>query len=280
MAAHRAQSCRAAELLHCNQSSVSRSAKKCQEIFGVSLVKKSSEWIVQGDEVLLSAERKVHQAYRWEEGLPLRLDAQHWHRDFYGSLKLEGWLLGNLNYLEYERPAYLIENRIIDAWLCSAPDTPRGSAFRSIQLTSMPVYLCVKGGHPLEALGSQVTIEDVRRYPLLPLPERAFPVFSEQLRKLGLGSSANPLASQINGSTEAIEDLLVGIANPMTLKLYGPDAVVLPIKLPIAVGDVLTVHADFWGHPRMRELLDSLTPRLQRLSEQVEDIEVLGVAVS
>jgi hypothetical protein len=74
-----------------------------------------------------------------------------------------------MNYPEYSQPLYLIEKRIIDAWLCSAPDQPKHLKITARQLCSMPSYLAVKKEHPLVSLGSFISLADLRLKPLLPL---------------------------------------------------------------------------------------------------------------
>lgn len=255
---------RAAEILGCSQSGISRSARKCERIFGISLKKQAAEWRLKGDDTLIQAERRVHQQHRWSSGASLRLETQHWQRDTYGSLPLAGWIKGNMNYLEYQQPQALIQERIIDAWLCSAPDAPTDTELATIPLCSMPSLLTVKHDHPLAALGDAITLEDVRAYPLLPLPKGAFPVFESMLEAQGLtllrtAESARP--------GEAIEDLLVGIASPLTLDLYGPETIALPIRLPMTVGDVLVVKREYADHPRTRALATELLSHLRRLAE-------------
>ena len=61
-----------------NQSTVSRNSKKCAQEFCISLVRRQSEWSVEGDPTLLNLERYVHQVSRWRANKPLRLEAQHW----------------------------------------------------------------------------------------------------------------------------------------------------------------------------------------------------------
>lgn len=269
---------RAADVLNCNQSTISRHAKICEALFGVSLHKRHAEWCITGDQSLLLAERRVHQLCRWERNLPLRLDAQHWLSDHCEALGLQDWIRGNLNYLEYKQPSHLLRSRIIDAWLCSAPDHPRDPALASLQLCSMPSYLVVKRTHPL-LRRSALRISDVSAYPLLPLPLDAFPVFQGMLASLGLAGAVTAGAGAVAASdpTEAapVEDLMVGIASPMTLGLYGPDWVVLPLTLPVRVGAVLMVRAEFADHPRTRQLVAALLQRLTELACGCEDVELL-----
>jgi DNA-binding transcriptional LysR family regulator len=262
---------RAADILNCHQSKISRDAKKCQRIFGVTLTKRACEWRMTGDDTLLSAERRIHQRYRWDNDLPLRLDGQHWMRDDYEPLPLQGWLKGNFNYLEYEQPHFLLKKRIIDTWLCSAPDHPKDPDLTAIELCSMPCQLTVKNNHPLAALGTSVTLDDIRRYPLLPLPDQSFPILASILQSLGLDHHDH--AVMANASLP-VEDLVVGIASSLRIGRYGPDHVVLPIELPVSTGDVLMVPAEFADHPRTRTLVRQLLDHLRSVSAGMADLQI------
>jgi DNA-binding transcriptional LysR family regulator len=262
---------RAADILNCHQSTISREAKKCQRIFGVTLTKRACEWRMTGDDSLLSAERQIHQKYRWDHDHPLRLDGQHWMRDDYEPLPLQGWLKGNFNYLEYEQPHFLLKKRIIDAWLCSSPDHPDDANLAAIQLCSMPCLLTVKNNHPLAALGTAVTLDHVRRYPLLPLPEQSFPIFASVLHSLGLDRHDRAVTAN---SSLPVEDLLIGIASPLRISLYGPDHVVLPIELPISIGDILMVPSEFADHPRTRALAEQLLDHLRCVTAGMAGLQI------
>ena len=265
---------RAAESLERHQSSIARDARKCQEIFRIRLTKQAAEWRVVGDDQLLAAERHLHQKYRWDRDLSLRLDAQHWLRDSYSPLQLAGWTKGNMNYLEYSQPLYLMQNRIIDAWLCSAPDQPKHPELTARQLCSMPSYLVVKKEHPLVALGSSISLADVHHYPLLPLPSQSFPVFESMVTSLGLNNSVLPPED----CSLPIEDQLIGIASPLTICLYGPDYVVLPIEIPVSVGDVLVVRTEYADHARTTRLLEALLSHLHSVGAENKNVKVLDKA--
>jgi DNA-binding transcriptional LysR family regulator len=264
---------RAAEILECSQPNISRSARKCEKIFGISLKKKLTEWQIIGDDSLIQAERQVHQLHRWNNGSPLRLDTQHWLRDTYSPLALQGWIKGNMNYLDYHQPLNLIKSRIIDAWLCSAPDIPRSDELTAIQLCSMPSLLVVVRDHPLTEHLEAMTLEDMRPYPLLPLPRGSFPVYESVLESMGLQHHDPAVLSH---SSLPAEDLFVGIASPLTMGLYGPRYVALPIQLPIKVGDVLMVRTEFVNHPRTQALVDDLLQHLQQITQDLPSVELLG----
>ena len=59
----------------------------------------------------------MHQHYRWSKGLPLRLDGHLALLCELDLLKPMGWSCGNLGDTCDERLVYLLEQRIIDAWL-------------------------------------------------------------------------------------------------------------------------------------------------------------------
>jgi len=83
-------------------------------------------------------------------------------RDSYSPSQLAGWSKVNKDYPEYSQPLYLIEKRIIDAWLCSAPDQPKHLKITARQLCSMSSYLVAKKEHPLVSLGSSISLVDLR----------------------------------------------------------------------------------------------------------------------
>lgn len=262
---------RAAEQLGCSPSSISRSTRKCEQIFGIALKKRLAEWRLIGDDNLIQAERHLHQQHRWTLNSPLRLEAQHWQRHCYGPLVLEGWQQGNLNYLEYQQPRFLLEKRIIDGWLCSAPDAPDNEELTAIPLCSMPSLLVVQPNHPLAALGAQACLEDVRRYPLLPLPRRSFPIVEAVLDSLGLNHQHH---HRLPPSPLPIEELMVGLASPLTISLFDPNTIALPIALPVRFGDVLVVRREFGEHPRTQALVRSLRDHLRHFSDGMPEVEI------
>lgn len=272
---------RAADVLGCNQSTISRHAGKCQQAFNVKLRRESAELVVAGDTELLAAERLLHQRYRWEMNLPLRFEAQHWMRDFYAAWQLAGWTKGNLNYLEYERPIDLLRNRIIDAWLCGAPDLPDDPELTCVQLFEMPMLLAARRDHPLLKRQGPLALADVAAYPLLPLPQRAFPVFEAQLRALALVGPQDESAPDPSGLLAdglSFADRCLGIASALTLPLYGPEYQALPLELPIRFGDVLVIRSDFAAHRRSQELLDSLLAHIRAATAGLASVTLLEPA--
>ena len=260
-----------AEKFNCNQSTVSRNSRKCLDIFELEIFKKNSEWQLNGDLRLLNLERKVHQQVRWLGGRPLRLESQHWSAPLLSDHHPKGWIRGNFNYQEYHRPFELLQDRVIDAWIASYPDTPASNdpTMITIPLSRMPMLLVVKHGHPLLELGSQISFADIAAYPRLPLPEGAFPRFEAALNHCGLGSQTDPSPQRQRSAkhnTTQIEDLLVGFATPLSLPLYGANWQALPLRLPIDVGDALVVPRVYRHATPTTQLLSLLLSRLKKLA--------------
>ena len=269
---------RAAEALGCNQSTISRHTKRCQQVFSIKLRRDSAEWVVAGDAELLDAERRLHQRYRWEMNLPLRFEAQHWMRAFYAAWQPPDWTKGNLNYLEYQRPVHLLRKRIIDAWLCGAPDCPDQPDLACVPLYEMPMLLVARRDHPLLRRQAPLTLADAAAYPLLPLPQGAFPVFEAQLKQLGLGGAPAeipPDPSGLAAAAPAFADLCLGIASALTLPLYGEEMVPLPLEVPIRFGDVLVIRAEFMEHRRSQALLESLQAHIRAATAKITAVRML-----
>jgi hypothetical protein len=261
------------------QSSVSRLSRKCAEIFGLSLARCGSEWNFKGDTTLLNLERRVHQAVRWSRGRPLRLEAQHWSGPLLCEPAPAGWIAGCFHFHEYERPLQLLREGVIDAWVASYPDVPAATdpTIACIGFSRMPIWLVVDQSHPLLELGEQVTFADVADYPCMPLPDGAFPKFQAVLAACGLWNGGteerirNPAwFGQVNS-----EDLLVGFATPLSLLLSGDGCRVLPLELPLEVGDALLVPRQYERAPQTLQLLAELRSRLESIAGAAPELVVL-----
>jgi len=260
-----------------NQSSVSRNSKKCAQKFRVSLVRRDSEWSIEGDSTLLNLERYVHQVSRWRGNKPLRLEVQHWSAPPLCTPTPSGWIAGNFNYLSYERPLQLLKERIIDAWVASYPDALNDDDpdFAIIRLSRMPLQMVVKEGHPLLELGSQITFDDIARFPSLPLPSGSFPRVQKVLKEIGLWQNSSvPTEFDWRGRSD-VEDLMVGFSTPLTLPLYGDSYKLLPLQVPVEVGDALVVAREWANSSQVRNLVSLLRGRLEILASKLSGVEVV-----
>ncbi|MCS5707169.1 hypothetical protein NZK27_13345 [Synechococcus sp. FGCU-3] len=113
-----------ARKMHLAQSSVSRNAKRCCEVFGVRLVKIGQEYHLDGDLTLLHMERDVHQYYEWNAPVALRIDGQ---LDVHSVLREQNedeWVAGNFDYAEMEQPLKLLRRGIVDVWITQSERIP------------------------------------------------------------------------------------------------------------------------------------------------------------
>jgi DNA-binding transcriptional LysR family regulator len=271
---------RAAAYLQCTQSTVSRHSRRCLDVFGLAIEKQAGEWCLRGDQTLIDLERGVHQLVRWRQGRDLRFDGQHWSSHWLAPQLPEPWAAGNHNYFEYHRPRELLRKGLIDAWLCSAPHMPGDSAFHTIQFTAMPLELLVKAGHPLLDRGDQLAWDDLANYPVMALPDGAFPTAQAGLEAHGLWScpERNRRLPQVPwfGSLP-VEDWMISFGTPLQRAAGLLDGLSpLPLLLPIWVGEAVVVKQEFASSPHLRSLLDALLSRVRQLSGALEEVEVLA----
>jgi len=269
---------RAAAYLQCTQSTVSRHSRRCLEVFGLTMVKRSGEWCLLGDQSLLDLQRSVHQQLRWRQGSRLRLDAQHWCSHVLPPAWPSPWIGGTCTFAEYDRPLDLIQRGVIDAWLCSAPDLPEHPDLLGLPFTAMPLQLVVKPDHPLLDRGDQLRFEDLADYPVVPLPEGAFPLAQRILQEIDLWScpARDQRFRQATWLAHVpVEDRMISFNTPLRLAAgLGDGWQPLPLPLPIRVGEAVVVKRSFGASPLLQRLLEALIGQAQRLGAGLADVEV------
>ena len=182
-----------ADRMGCNPSTISRKAEACAVSLGLVLRKRNGFWNLYGDVDLLQAERELHQRYRLAGYGPLRLDLA---ADLAGPLAVPphpAWCGGGQRHFSSRRPLELLEQRVIDGWLCSFCEelpSEEQSFWQVLELVRLPLLLLADGHHPLVASddGDPAKAEAVRHCPCLSLPEHCQPRRQSALRRLGLAS--------------------------------------------------------------------------------------------
>ena len=270
---------RAADYLQCTQSTVSRHSRRCLEVFGLQLEKRSGEWCLLGDQTLLDLQRGVHQLLRWRQGNRLRLDAQHWCAHLLENGVSAPWWGGNCNFFEHARPQALLEQGVIDAWLCSTPDLPEHPEFLAVPFTKMPMQLVVKPGHPLLARGDQLSFDDLADYPVLPLPDGAVPRAQLILEDLQLWScpERDRRFRQADWLGQVpVEEMMIAFDTPLRLASgLGDGWQPLPLSLPLLVGEAVVVKRQHATSPYFERLLAGLVQKSRQLAEGLTAVEVL-----
>lgn len=268
----------AASRLSLSQPAISRNARKASDQLGISLEKAGGEWEVLGDQTLLSLARRVHQEYRWSSDSALRIEAQYYSGALFCDPPPEGWMVGNFDYLETRTPLQHLRTGVIDAWIGCYPDVPDPDdpELSVFHLTRLPTHLVVSAGHPLLEIGREITLEDVRLYPSLALPDGAFPKVQAALQQLGLWNLPLNLHRYSHQSWEGkVEsDLVIGYATAFSISLFQAPQVVLPIQIPLEVGDSLIVRRDYAKHPRLLKLLGYLRFRAAKLAQQYPEVVI------
>jgi DNA-binding transcriptional LysR family regulator len=272
----------AAARLGVTQSTISRRVNQIANLFHLRFFKPNGEWETLGDQTILNLERMVHQRYRWEHGMPLRIEAQYFSGPLFCDPSPEGWTPGNFDFMEIKTPLRLLRTGVIDAWIGTYPDVPDADdqELACFHLTRLPTHLVVAVDHPLLALGERITLDDVRHYPSFALPDHAFPRMQHILQQLGLWNLQVPLRRYSHEKWEGrmTHDLRVGYANAFTLHLFPEPHVVLPIQIPLETGDSLIVLRRYAEHRRLQALLACLTAKAAQLAEQFSDLQLVGGA--
>lgn len=269
----------AARRLGVDQATIARTARKVAYIFDLTLQKQSGEWQIVGDRSLLDLERRSHRVYRWQMNLPLRVEAQYTSGPLFLEPSPDGWLAGNFDFVEVATPLDHLRSGVIDAWIGCHPDVPEDddAQLACFPLTRLPTHLVVADGHPLLRLGQAVTLEDVRDYPSLALPDGAFPRIQAILAELGLWSSPCEMRryDQTRWEGKAADEVTVAYATALTIGRFPEPRVILPVPIPLEVGDTLVVPRRFADHPRCQALLAELRQRARALAERHAEVRLV-----
>lgn len=268
----------AARRLDVDQATIARNARKVSATFDLTLEKRAGEWHIRGDHTLLDLERCSHQQYRWQMDLPLRVEAQYYSGPLFLEPQPPGWLAGNFDFLEVATPLQHLRSGVIDAWIGCYPDLPDedDADLACLHLTRLPTHLVVAAGHPLLQKGAALTLEDVRHYPSLALPDGAFPRVQAVLQGLGLWTSLSEIRryDQALWEGKTADEVTVGYATAFTIDLFPSPQVILPVPIPLEVGDTLVVRRRFLEHPRCQQLLRELRHRAQALAERHPEVRL------
>lgn len=269
----------AARRLGVDQATIARTARKVACTFDLTLQKQSGEWQIVGDRSLLDLERRSHRVYRWQMNLPLRVEAQYTSGPLLLEPSPDGWLAGNFDFVEVATPLDHLRSGVIDTWIGCHPDVPEDddAQLACFPLTRLPTHLVVADGHPLLRLGQAVTLEDVQHYPSLALPDGAFPRIQAMLAELGLWSSPCEMRryDQTRWEGKAADEVTVAYATALTIGRFPEPRVILPVPIPLEVGDTLVVPRRFADHPRCQALLAELRQRARALAERHAEVRLV-----
>jgi hypothetical protein len=256
---------------------VSRKSRICLELFDVELQRVQGEWEVIGDSTILLLERRVHQTARWMGHRPLRLEATYWSAPLLCTPSPEKWILGLSNIVGIRRNFQLVRERIIDAYLTGLPDVPLDDDkdLMAINLSSMPVFFTCCPDHPL-LRESELTFEQIAKYPTLGLPAGSYPKVEASLKSIGLWNDYIRMSRYRRDLWEGKSEteLTIGYGTALSMEISGGRLVRLPLELPFLSGESIVVHREFAEHPEIISLRNLITSRLEPFSARYPEIQL------
>ncbi|MFM7265138.1 MAG: hypothetical protein ACKOZW_06020 [Cyanobium sp.] len=184
--------------LGCNPSTISRKAESCAVSLGLLLRKRFGLWSLYGNGDRLQAERDLHQRYRFAGYGPLRLEVCAELADPLSVVPHPAWTSGGQRHLTSRRPLDMLEQRVIDAWLCSfCEELPSEEPpfWQVLDLATLPLLLLADAGHPLvaSANGHSPDGAALSQCSCLGPPDHGLPHRQALLRRLGLPQHPQPL---------------------------------------------------------------------------------------
>lgn len=255
--------------LACNQATISRNARSVADFLELDARKLEGEWTLAGDAALLDAEREVHQLYRWERGQGLRIDGIYGAGSPYFDGLSGPWVCGRSDFMGITYPMALLRESILDVWIGCYPDLPGDDDdFAVVHLSRYPAYFLVDRCHPLLEHQGDLAIEDLQEFPVLSLPDGAFPKMQQHLK--GLGLERRPVGATRHeprhweGRTE--DQLTISYGSPHTVACFAGAKVPLPLSTGLILGDSLVVKRRFADSEVFQQLVVQLRERAQLLS--------------
>ena len=147
--------------------------------------------------------------------------------------------------------------------------------FLVVNLTRYPSYFLVDRMHPLLERRDKLVLDDLHDFPVLSLPDGAFPKIQSHLKGLGFQRSNVGITRYVVSSWEVQteEQVTVSYGTARTIGNFGGTKVPLPLSIGLTVGDLLVVKRHFASSDYFRQLLLCLGKRVQSLSESFVDLE-------
>jgi len=145
----------------------------------------------------------------------------------------------------------------------------------AINLSSMPVFFTCCPDHPL-LRESELTIEQIAKYPTLGLPAGSYPKVEASLKSIGLWNDYIRMSRYRRdlweGKSES--ELTIGYGTALSMEISGGRLVKLPLELPFSSGESIVVHREFAEHPEIISLRNLITSRLESFSARYPEIQL------
>ena len=251
----------AAQLAHCNQSTVSRRMRLARDGFRLKMRRINGTWQQQRVPLLLALERQVHQHSRFTGRKPLRLQAPFWSSEALLNELPKAWVRNPLTPVGSAHHCLdLLEQRLVDACVATLPERPAGDdpRFAVFDLFHSPIHLvttrtsamCRVSRPSREEIGSCCQIAT---FPFNPRPQKRFiHAFYDHHFPAGLAAEREPVC----------------FANSLMLRILGERMLVqiLDVAVPSYYVESLVVLEEHRNSPAIAALLDHLRRRILELS--------------
>ena len=265
-----------AQRLGCDQSTISRRSRQCQQVFGLRLLRRDAGWQANRTSSMLQLEREVHQLYRLRQGRQLRLDASLLAAPLLGSPQPAGWIAGHLNRLGWRRPLQLLQDRILDAWITAMGQELRqleGRDVCTIPLARTPLLLAGQREHPLLRQGA-LQLSDVCHMPRVAPRQGRYPRTERLLGDDWRSQSPAQVMEELNtghrpqaraterGDQDPSGSLILHYGTAFSLA-HQHSLQPLPLDLGVSTELTLVVRRDLVEQPSVCLLIHDLRQRLQ-----------------
>ncbi|MEB3301955.1 MAG: LysR substrate-binding domain-containing protein [Cyanobacteriota bacterium] len=253
-----------------SQPTISRAAHQVSTALGLHLRKVRGEWQASDDTLRLSRERLLHQASRLAGSAPTRLEAGALSSRLLAEPAPAGWVLGREDAINLPRSRSLLQQRVIDAWLCtSALDLPPDpdQTLAVMDLHRQPLRLVAGPSHPL--VGERgLSVADLAPFPSVALEGNWYPHSAARLLEQGLWSAPRRLSHHKSQHWEqsTADGHTLAYASPWTL---ARNSALHPLDFDLGLDHALAlvVLRDLEDHPRIQELFEELGRRVALLME-------------
>ena len=258
---------RAAELTHCNQSTMSRRVQQTQAAFNLKLHRIAGAWEVEGDSHLLQLERQLHQRSRFLGRQPLRLQAPYWSSEALFNNLPPCWISNPFSTAGSPHHCLqLLKHRVVDACLATLPERPASNdtRFACFDLFHSPIHLVASPAAPVSRITQPSRAEigslcHIATFPFNPHPQKQFisNFFAHPFQP-----SCTPIGAPKHDTDP------VYFANSLLLKALGDRLPVniLEVAVPSHYVESLVVLHENREDPAVAQLVEVLRRRILKLS--------------
>ena len=257
----------AGEIVHCNQSTVSRRVQQTLANFNLKLRRVSEAWQMTGDPLLLHLERQLHQRSRFLGRRALRLQAPYWSSVALCNNLPPSWFSNPFSTFGSAHHCLdLLEQRLVDAGLATLPERPASddTRFACFDLFHSPIHLVTSPTALVSRISQPSSAEigthcHIATFPFNPRPQQQF------IRGF-YAHHFQPSRTNKRGRHPGTDP--VYFANSLMLKALADkiDVISLKMAVPSHYVESLVVLHEYREEPAVAQLVEQLRRQILELS--------------